>query len=1345
MNEALKRRISNLSPDRIKALVGTLNQTPVIRPLMPRNRAQRYPLSAAQERLWFLSQLSPKSPAFNNPAALRIRTVQPLDHTHLSHAFDAMGRRHEILRTTFRLEEDRPVQVIHDAMPLTVEWRNLRDIPDREVEALRQACEEGRRHFDLASGPLIALTVLELGRTEYILLITSHHIISDGWSNAIFASELPAIYEGQELPALDVQYIDYVHWEREWLDGVACKEQLSYWHDKLDYNAPPLALPTNNSRPSTISHAGGMESHSLPPMTAERLRLFARQERVSLFPIMMATLAALLYRFSGACRIPIGTIAANRNERTFQKVIGPFLNTLVIPCEVEDGQTLHSLLRTVNETCREALRRQELPFNVLLNALKVRREYGVHPLFQVMLVYQNVPSQYESSGMNTEVLKVDYRTTKFDLNFWIEEINDALVVTLYYASDLFAPATIHWISANYQRMIECLIDQPDVPIDDLPIFVVPSAAPLHPVTVSESFIACFERQALLTPDCAAVWGVGGTLTYKELDQAANRIAQHLRQRGAVKDTPIGLLAARDELMIVALLGILKSGAPYLPLNPSDPPVRWRNLLDDADAKILVADARYVAHTATLPVDIVDMSAIPEDVDLEAAPGRTVAPEDLAYLIYTSGSTGAPKGVCVEHRNLVAYADGVWERMALEAGDRLAIVTPIATDLGNTMIFPPLAHGGCVVVVPEEAVVDATVLSQLFVQNAVDCLKITPTHLQALLDRPGLLPRKLLILGGEACDAALIDRIRSFRPGLRILNHYGPTETTVGVLTHELPDPWSGGSPPLGKPIGGVYVDICDHKGHPLPQGIVGEIVVGGATVSRGYWKRPDITAKCFVAEPSNGGVRYRTGDLGKLYEDGSIGFHGRVDRQIKLRGHRIELGEIESVLMAHPLVAQAVVRLDPPGRLVAFVVVASPITDGTLINFLKDRLPTIMIPGVFVFLDALPRTASGKVDLAGLPDTTATGRVDSTGPRDEIELALTLMWSNLLECDSVGIHDDFFDIGGHSLIAVQLMARIRERFGRELPLACLFEHGTIAALAALLRADGASVDGSLVTIRPGNTEPPLVLVHPAGGDVLCYYPLVQGIDAPCAVIGVRARTDDGGASISAMARRYFDALSGETPEVLAGWSMGALVAFEMARLFEKERGIAPLVAILDQAAQSEVADAIEKDDLVGMQIFARKVSELVGSDIGIDPAWLELQAEQDRSAAFLNAFKRHGLAPEETRLEDFDRYLRLMLAHNRSTQAYHPECYAGEVVLFRAESALTQDGKAEPEREPYLGWDRWCTGKLQVVAVPGNHVSMMRTPHVSVLAQLLTDTLRLGWQGPLLRPIDDPTTTHSER
>jgi amino acid adenylation domain-containing protein len=1144
------------------------------------------------------------------------------------------------------------------------------------------------------------------------------------------------------------------------------RAHLDYWKDKLRAEPEPLALPTDRQRPPVMSDAGSIEKLTLPPEVAEGLRSLASHEGVSLFQLLIAAFTTLLYRYTGQEEIIIGTSTANRNRREFQNVMGLFINTLPVRTRITGDETFRDYLREMRATCLDALQHQEVPFEKLVEELNPTRSLNTHPLFQVMFVQQNVPALYVVPGMKLELLKVDYQTSKFDLNLWVEELNDELLLTLHYSRDLFDASTIKRILAHYQMILKSVVREPERLIKYLDYFSEQERAFVLRSHVGgkdappadTSFDRRFESQVEATPDAPAVECLDERLTYGELNARANRVARHLQSLGVADDNIVALLLERDARAVAAMLGIMKAGAAYLPLDPSHPSARVEWLLSDSGAGVLVTEERFRPLVESLSADSSGLRIVYLDTDWELIARnsdenlkRESQGAQLAYVIYTSGTTGMPKGVCVEQRNLVNYSDAVWREMKLAAGDRFATVTSLAADLGNTMIFPPLAHGGCVVVVPQDLTTDARLLADHFERSPVDCLKIVPTHLRALLETDRarhILPEKLLVLGGEAASNDLVERVRATGTRCRILNHYGPTECTVGALTYEVADSSAretrSGAPPVGFPLAGCKAYVLDAEMQPVPVGISGELYLGGACVARGYLNRLDQTAARFMPDPFNadaGSRFYKTGDKARMLEDGAIEFLGRIDRQIKIRGFRVELSEIENTLRQHTDVDDAVLlppeEDDPKQQLIAFIQPPpdAPNDAAALKDHLRQFLPSYMIPASFVFVEAMPLTANGKIDHRALPRFAAVGtETIYTPPRDQVELELARVWQELLDVERIGVTDNFFDLGGHSLIAVQLLSRINEKFDQKLPLASLFEHGTIERLAELIRGDLVFAQSSpLVPIREGLGQR-LFFVHPAGGNVLCYYELARSLGDGFAFYGLQAAAHkNNGAhhdiSVTALARQYLDAMpqarAGESP-IFGGWSMGALVAFEMARLYACERGQLPTVALLDQAApRADGERAAKGDELTRLLTFSKKVSQLIGRDLGVTHNALAEATTRERATVFLDKFKSARLVPEATSVQDFQGFLELMLAHNDAAANYVPGIYDGRVVVFRAEEslafepALREAFGSAGERAPDLGWQKYASQPVEVISVPGDHVTMITSPNVQTLAAQL--------------------------
>jgi len=1371
MTDQLGQRLASMSPDRIQALVKKLKKSkggtsPTVGH-MPRTAQQHYPLSGAQERLWFLTQLSPDSaPAFNNPGALRATRDEPLNARWMEEAVNTFALRHEILRTTFHADGGRPYQCVHETLVPVFSWQDLRALPikEREYQAMEIARAEGSRRFELTTGPLFAFTVIQVGDTDYFLLNTTHHIVSDGWSNAMLGQEISAIYGAlaasapDPLPSPEFQYIDFVEWEREWLKSAAAADQRERWTDRLSSEVP-LKLPTDHPRPAVMTHRGGLETARLDPALTTRIKEFARVERVNMFPLLMAAFHALLFRYTGQKIITVGTQTANRDIRAFQNVFGLFANTVVTRTALDGDKPFRIFLGEVQTVCQNAVQDQSYPFERLVGDLNPSRSLNNHPVFQVMLVHQNVPSLYEVPGMRLEILKIDYGMAKFDLNLWTEDIDDGLALTLHYSKDVFAAATVRRMLDHYQSILESVIANPNCPVGALEYFESESPAPSPAVVATQpappSLHRQFEAQVARTPDAMAAEGADTAFTYRKLNARANQLARHLAKAGASGGEPVALLLPRSPGLLVGVLAVWKLGGHFVAMDPINPPQRMAAMLRDAGANFLlsISDLNTGLEEILETVTAINLDECTDAVDaqdpadLADGDGLDGGSGHLAYIVYTSGSTGAPKGIEVEHGHLAHYCEGIWAVMGLGAGDRFATVTSAAADLGHTMLFPPLLNGGCVVLVPEVIATDAVALGEYFGRRPVDCLKIVPAHLRALMgpsQSPALLPAKLLVLGGEACPPELIQEIRTLSPALRILNHYGPSETTVGVLAYEVPNngSFSGSTVPLGFPIGAARAYVLDGQGQPVPDGIHGEIYIGGPTVARGYLNRPEWTAEKFQANPWIPGERlYRSGDRGRKLENGAIEFLGRVDRQIKIRGFRVDLEEIEQAILSLPDVQQAVV-LPPPdkgptSRLSAYVHrrAGSEVGAQTMTRYLKSRLPGYMIPNSFAFPEAIPLTPNGKIDHGALTQSNFETEKNAGGPpRDTWELELLKLWQEVLEIEEISIDDGFFESGGHSLLAVRLMAAIHQKFDRSIPLSAVFEHGSIRRLADLLRADAdAPAATPLVSIQPKGDKSPCVFVHPAGGNVLCYYDLARCLGTEIPFWGLQAALGKGGVapgSIAEMAEHYMDAMPDighDDAPILGGWSMGALAAFEMARLYHQRKGVAPIVAVLDQIAPNLGSDLTPgSEDLASkLFVFATKVSELVGQDIGLSKELLAASTMEQSTGLFLDKFKAYELAPEATKVEEFQGFLKLMLDHNRITGEYAGGRYPGRVLVFRAEAKMSgsNSGPGSLARPPDLGWQQHTAQPVQIIPVPGNHVSMIRPPNVQALADAIVSAI----------------------
>ncbi|MCP4660712.1 MAG: amino acid adenylation domain-containing protein, partial [bacterium] len=1063
-------------------------------PMVPVPRGRTLPLSFAQQRLWFLDQLEPASPVYNIPLAVRLRGALPVPL--LERIFSEVMRRHEVLRTTFEPAAGEPRQVITAELELALPVVDLQALPEavREAEVGRLAAAEARLPFDLAVGPLVRVTLVRLTADDQAVLVTMHHIASDGWSMGVFRRELAVLAEAfaqgrpSPLPELPVQYADFAHWQRQWLRGEVLEAQLAYWRVELAGIPARLELPTDRPRPAVPSYRGRHLGVALPEELSRALAALARRQGVTSFMTLLAAFQTLLGRWAGTDDVAVGTPIAGRNRRQIEDLIGFFVNTLVLRTDLRDdssldGPAFQELLTRVRRVALDAYAHQDLPFEQLVEEVQPERDLSSTPLFQVMFVRQNAPQvTVEMPALAISSLPADVGTTKFDLTLSLQESERGIRGSLAYRTDLFDPTTMARLGAQFSRLLTAIADDPERRLGELPLV---SAAErhqlltawndtLHPDPRGLLVHELFEAQVEKRPEAVAVGRPPReALSYRELNRRANRLGARLRELGvggpaSRPDEVVGICLERSAELIAGLLAILKAGGAYLPLDPEDPPERLAYLLEDSGVSVVLAEERTAAALpAAAPAGIEVLS----DWDF-AAPGEAPNPVSgvtaghRAYLIYTSGSTGRPKGVMVEHRSLVDFLG--WVDRELFGPRTVPLVNSISFDASLKQLFAPLLRGAAVVVLGKDTVSEPAALVAALDASGLQALNCVPSLWAALLGAmesgEAAVPPSLrhLWLGGEELREDLVRRTRTLLPEIEIGNLYGPTEATSLVS-------WAprlgAGRPPIGRPLANTRLHVLDAALRPVPIGVVGELAIGGPGVARGYLRRPELTATRFVPDPHfgnpAGGRLYRTGDLVRALGDGRLEFLGRRDHQIQLRGFRIELGEIESVLSGHESVRECAVVArgedsgDPlSARLVAYVAAGDPAPDARELRaFLRRTLPDHMVPSAFVVLEALPLLTSGKVNRGALPEPEVGGVAEAfAAPGDPSEELIAEIWAAVLGLNRVGTHDNFFELGGHSLLATQIVSRARETFAVELPLPRLFEAPTVAELAAVVRA-----------------------------------------------------------------------------------------------------------------------------------------------------------------------------------------------------------------------------------------------------------------------------------------------------
>ncbi|HEX7182936.1 MAG TPA: amino acid adenylation domain-containing protein [Thermoanaerobaculia bacterium] len=1035
------------------------------------------PLSFAQERLWFIDALEPGTATYNIPGAIHLSGE--LDAAALAASLGAVVRRHEVLRTTLPAVDGQPVQQIQPALPPSMPAVDLMALPEphRRSAAVALMQAEARQPFDLAQGPVCRVTLVRLTADEHLLLITMHHAVADAWSLDILMSELAEHYEAARqgasrcLPELPVQYADFAVWQRQWLAGDVLEAQLAYWRERLA-SLPVIDLPADRPRPAVQSSRGGQASLCLEGGLAAASAAFAQRQRATRFMVSLSAFTALLARYTGLDDVAVGTPVANRRRIEVERSIGLFANTLVLRAAVAADQTFAELVSQVRETTLDAFAHQDLPFERLVQELAPERSLGRSPLFQILFALRSAPPRYRPGGLEMRPLEVDTGTAKFDLGLFVIETADGLKVAAEYSLDLFDRARIERLLSHLATLLAAAVSHPELRVSELPLLAESERCQVvgewndtqhaGPCELAHERVAA---QAERTPEAIAVELGERTLTYAELVRRTDRLAARLRALGAGPDVPVGLAVARSPELVVGVLGILRAGAAYVPLDASYPRERREFILRDAGARLLVT-----AGDVDLPGEAV--LAVRLDDEAEEDGGGVAAPvpagsDHLAYIIYTSGSTGVPKGVALTHGALANLLRWQRESPALSGPARTLQFAPIGFDVSFQEIFSALGSGGCLVMISEEERRDPRALLRTLDERAVERLFMPFVALQQLAEAAldGVVPGALraVVTAGEQLQVgpavvALFSRL----PGCRLHNQYGPSETHV-VSEHVLagpPDRWPA-LPPIGRPIASTCLYILDHGRQPAPVGVPGELVIGGVALARGYAGRPALTAERFVPDPfgeAPGGRLYCTGDLARWRAEGEIEFLGRIDHQVKVRGFRVEPGEIEAVLRQARGVREAVVVAHGSGirRLVAYVMAGAGAIPSVseLRAWLRERLPDYMIPSAFVVLDALPLTPSGKVDRRALPapQAAAVEEKDAATPRTPTEELLAQLWSSLLGCDRVAPGDNFFELGGHSLLAAQATWRVRELFGIELPVRVLFESPTLADLARRIDA-----------------------------------------------------------------------------------------------------------------------------------------------------------------------------------------------------------------------------------------------------------------------------------------------------
>jgi amino acid adenylation domain-containing protein len=1353
-------------------------------PLEKVSRQGDLPLSFAQQRLWFIDRLEPGLSLYNMPFPVRLEG--PLKASVMEYSLLEILRRHEVLRTTFSMKDGKPWQKIAPEASFQMPRIDLQGLPEaqREPMARRLLVEDSGRSFDLARGPVLRASLVLLAPEEAILLFNLHHIAGDGWSMDVLVQEVSELYvatskgEPAQLPELPVQYADFSVWQRGWLQGEVLEAEIAYWRERLGGKPSLLELPTDRPRPIVSSFRGDARGDSVSVEAGEALRSLARQQGATLFMVALAGFCWTLSRLSGQNDISVGTPSAGRDRLELEPLIGFFINTLVLRVDLSGAPTFLQVLQQVREVSLEAQSHQDVPFERLVEELEPERNLGKSPLFQVMFITQDLAQEPPELG-EVKVIPVEGEgsTAKFDLSMSVSESADGgLDLGLEFATDLFDGTTLERWLGNFSTLLTGVAAAPERPLTETSLL---RAAERHQLQVEwndterllpggDTLSGLFSQHVASRGQAVALVRGDVQLSYGELARRALSVAGSLLEWGVEPGGLVGLYTERSVEMVISKLGILLAGQGYVPLDPTFPAERLRWLIEDADLKVVMT---HHGVTPALPAAALREGEV-ELLEFESLVGAAPQPwpenasgRDIAYVMYTSGSTGRPKGVMVPQRAVVRLVRGTPSFADFSPREVFLHLSPVSFDAAPFEIWGPLLNGGRLVLLPA-GLPALDVLGSYLARYRISFQVLTTGLFHLMVDErlEDLAVLGQLVVGGDIISPERAQKVLELPSAPRLINAYGPTENATMTTFHRVENSGEVRVPtPIGRPVGNTEVWIADRQLRPVPLGAFGELLTSGVGLARGYQGRPALTSERFVPHPcaQRAGDRvYRTGDLARLLADGSVEFAGRFDHQVKLRGFRIEPGEIEAALVRQKSVAAAFVMVHEDAgleRLVAYVVGtdgAAPLPE-VLQAALAEELPAHLVPSIFMALDALPLTANGKLDREALPDPEAQLAVDSfVAPRDQMERNLALIWKDLLDVKEVGIHDDFFALGGHSLLGIQLMSRLQRVLGHELPVAALFKAPTVAGLASILRGEGAGgLYDSLMPFHTEGSKAPVFYIHPGGGMVFLYRPLVEGIGQDRPAYGLQSQGLEGRVapfdSIQGMASHYIEEIRGvqaEGPYHLIGWSMGGVIAFEMARQFSELGEKVALLGLLDSHIPTVFDRIGERDEMALLERFAQNFG--LPMDISIPMEEFMSLGQRERIEYLLERAREIGDMPEDFKISRVMRYFQIFKLNSQALAAYRPGPYHGRVLLLKASEpfpTVIRNPDISPfdrfaHRMSFLGrwlklklWDRLVNSSLgwskiegcevERGQVPGDHFSILLEPKVKNLAERLRQAL----------------------
>ncbi|MEH1778656.1 MAG: amino acid adenylation domain-containing protein [Nostoc sp.] len=1386
-----------------------------IPPIVACERNGNLPLSFGQQRIWFLHQFEPNSSSNNMPVVVRF--TGNLNVAVLEESLREVVRRHEVLRTTFPAVNGKPTQVIATDVSLTLPIIDLQQVPDeqREAEAHLLATKEAHQPFDLANGPILRVLLLKLSDREHLLIWNMHCIVCDGASSDVFYQDFTTIYKalsaGQPSPLtpLPVQYADFTNWQYQWLQGEVLESQVNYWKQKLEGNLPIIKLPYDHPRPQGVqTYRGDRAALLLPKTLNHTLTDLSQKWGVTLFMTLLTVFELLLYRYSAQEDLLISFASASRGQVETEGLIGFFSNTLVLRSNLAGNPTFRQLLDRVRKDCLEAFTYQDLPFERLIEELRPEQQSrSSSSLFQVKFSLN--PPWSNGRGMGAVQLPdltitslfgyIYHGKTKYDLTLVLREQDNGLGMVFDYNAEMFDASTIERMLGHFKTLLEGIVANPDQQISKLPLLTAGEQHQLlvdwHGKQANYPQNTCihqwFEAQAKRTPNNIAVSFENQQLTYQELNQRANQLAHYLQTLGVKSGVLVGLNVEPSLEMIVGLLGILKAGGTYVSIAAISGQDSLAFILEDTQISLVLTQSSLVEKLSEQQAQVICLDSDWEGIALHATEnlGYYTTEQTLACVMYVSGCNGKPNGIAITHRNLVTHSLAISETWELTQSDRLLLVSSISCDAFIESLFPTWIAGATAILQSQAQFLPFIAQQQITVVN------LSTSFWYELVNEPSLSPAtlpvslRLVMVGGEKVSHnAYLTWVEKVGKQVRWLNAYGSLETTLTATVYDPKTATEASNTrseiPIGRAIANTQTYILDQRLQPLPIGIPGEIYISGIGVAQGYFNRPDLTSEKFVPNPfssESGAYLYRSGDLGRYLSDGNIEFLGRLDTQVKIHGFRIELAEIETILGQYPGVQKTVViaKEDVPGEkhLVAYLVQKQGETWGNeqLLSFLQQKLPEHLLPSAFVIVDSLPLNANGQVDRQALPALNSTNsKIEKTFvvAEDPLQIQLTEIWEDILGINPIGITDNFFDLGGNSLIAVRLFAEIEKTFGKTLPLSILLQAPTIENLASFLGEKQLSIQSnseqtkglfkqflgnaiarflksnnsqlnkliiedknpadlkrgewlpwsSLVPLQPNGDKPPLFCVHGAGESVLYYRDFAKYLGSNQPFYALQARGVDGKkiplTRVEKMAAHYIkeiQTIQPQGPYFLGGYSFGGLIVWEMARQLVAQSQKVALLAIFDTSSPTCRKTTIKP--IPTQKRISRHLNNLleVGPNYILQQiegksSWLEYMLKQ-RLQKF--AFKLY-LNVSRILPYAYRKQVKIKDFNKQAASEYVPKAYTGRVTVFRAEERPATNGQ---EEDPNMGWSELALGGLDIQHVLGNHFSIFNEPYVKSLSE----------------------------